>query len=191
MINFSRFSLVALNRLIIGITLEFGPIFIFLLSFHYLHIYKATFILMIATIISTVATYRIQKRLPYIALYVAFLTLVFGYMTIINHQPKFIQMRDTLYDITSALTLLIGLMVNVSFLKLAFHDVLPMTNQAWNKLTYIWIGFFIIVAVINEYVRRTMTLMQWFDFKSIMVFVTLFFGLLTLYFIYEKSEHHK
>lgn len=187
MSNISKFSLATLKKLFIGGVLEFGPILIFLISFHYLHIYKATFILMIVTIVSTVVTYKIQKRLPYLALYVAFLTLIFGYMTITHKAPKFIQMRDTLYDVTSALTLLIGLMINVSFLKLAFHSVLPMTNRAWNKMTYLWIAFFISIAITNEYIRRTMTLVQWFDFKSLMVVITVMFGLITLYFVYEKE----
>jgi intracellular septation protein A len=170
--------------------LEFGPILLFLISYHFFHIYKATFILMIMTIISTIATYRLQKRLPYVALYVALLTIIFGYMTIAHHQPKFIQIRDTMYDITLALTLLTGVIIDFSFLKLAFHSVLPMTISAWRKLTYSWIFFFIMGAVLNEYVRRVMNLHQWFEFKMTMIFVTIIFGCVTLYFFYEKMEHH-
>lgn len=188
MSNLNKFSTAMIGKIIAAAILEFGPIIIFLASFHYLHIYKATFILMIVTIISVFATYSTQKRLPYVALYVALLTLVFGYMTILHHQPKFIQIRDTLYDVTSAVTLLIGLMINTLFLKLSFQEILPMSLRAWNKLTYLWIGFFLVVASMNEYVRRTMTLAQWFEFKSWMVFVTIIFGCITLYLVYEKEE---
>ncbi len=175
-----------LKRLLIGSALEFGPIIIFLVSFHYLHIYKATLILMVVTIISTVVTYRVQKRLPYLALYVALLTIGFGYMTISLHQPRFIQMRDTLYDITFALTLLVGLAIDTSFLKFAFNSILPMTNRAWERITYAWAIFFIVNAFLNEYIRRSMPLRDWFDFKSTMVIVTLFFGITTLIMFYEK-----
>lgn len=177
-----------IKKVLIGSALEFGPILIFLLSFQYFHIYKATFILMIATIISTIATYRIQKRLPYLALYVALLTVAFGYMTITHRQPKFIQMRDTMYDVTCALTLLAGLMIRISFLKMAFNDVLPMTNRAWTRLTYAWTAFFIINATANEYVRRTFDLHQWFEFKSFVALLTIIFGIATLYFFYEKHQ---
>lgn len=184
----SLFSTATLKRLVIAALLEFGPIFIFLASFHRFRIYEATLILMIATIISTLVTYRVQKRLPYLALYVALLTTVFGYLTLTHRQPRFIQMRDTLYDITCALTLLIGLMTSVHFLKLAFNEVIPMTVRAWNKLTYAWIFFFIATAIANEYVRRTMSLQDWFQFKGLMVILTLIFGLVTLYFFYERAH---
>lgn len=177
-----------IRKLLIAGVLEFGPVFVFLLSFEYLHIYKATIILMITTIFSTVATYRIQKRLPYLALYVALLTSIFGYITLSHHQPRFIQMRDTLYDATCAVTLMVGLIFNISFLKFAFHSVIPMAMKSWNVLTYCWIVFFVSAAFLNEYVRTHFTLGQWFDFKSIMVMVTLTFGLLSLYFVYENED---
>ena len=178
-----------IRRVLVAGVLEFGPILIFLFSFHFFHIYKATLILMIATIISTIVTYRMQKRLPYLALYVALLTVGFGYITLMHHEPKFIQMRDTIYDVTCALTLLGGLMIRASFLKLAFNEVVPMTNRAWTKLTYAWTAFFIVNAVANEYVRRTMNLHTWFDFKSMVAVITIVFGLTTLYFFYEKQQN--
>ncbi len=179
------------KKLLIASLLEFGPILVFLISFQYLHIYKATLILMVVTIISTVVTYRIQKRLPYLALYVAFLTSIFGYMTLFHREPRFIQMRDTLYDITCALTLIVGLILNISFLKFAFHSVFPTTDKAWKRLTYAWIVFFLVVALANEYIRRNFSLHDWFDFKSTMFLVTIVFGVVTLVLFYEKNDKEK
>ena len=184
------FSPHTFKNIILAGVLEFGPVLLFLCSFQYFHIYKATFVLMIATIISTFATYIIQKRLPYIALYVAFLTIIFGYITITHQKPGFIQIRDTLYDASLALTLLIGLMINVPFLKHAFNKVLPMTTRAWNRLTYSWIAFFVVNGIANEFVRRTMDLHQWFQFKGIVIVITIVFGCVTLYFEYEKEEYN-
>jgi intracellular septation protein len=172
----------------LGAVLEFSPILVFLSSFKHFHIYPATMLFMAATIISTLLTYRLQKRLPYFALYVAMLTIGFGYLTIFHHQPKFIQMRDTLYDLTCAITLLIGLAFDTSLLRFAFQEVLPMSRQAWNKVTYAWVAFFILNAGINEYIRRTFDLHFWFTFKGFMVPATIIFGLLTLWLWYEKSE---
>jgi intracellular septation protein len=177
-----------LKRMALGAILEFSPILIFLSSYKHFHIYHATMLLMVATIVSTLLTYVFQKRLPYLALYVAILTIGFGYLTLAHHQPKFIQMRDTLYDLTCAITLLVGLTLDISFLKFAFNDVLPMTLRAWNKVTYAWIGFFIANAGLNEYIRRTQSLHEWFEFKGGMVLITIIFGLAVLWFWYEKSE---
>ena len=185
--NFS-FSKAMIKKVLLGTLLEFGPVFIFLISFEFFHVYKATIVLMVSTIISTFATFKMQKRLPYVALYVALLTSIFGYVTLTMHQPRFIQMRDTLYDVTCALTLIIGLMVNIPILSHAFNEVLPMTRKAWNNFTYAWIAFFLSAATANEYVRRSMSLSEWFDFKSIMVVVTVVFGIAVIYFFYEKEN---
>jgi intracellular septation protein A len=177
-----------LKRFIVGIVLEFSPIAIFLSTFPHFHIFKATIFLMAATIVSTLLTYRLQKRLPYLALYVALLTIVFGYLTLMHREPKFIQMRDTLYDLTCVVTLLAGVILNVSFLKLAFHDVIPMTMRAWNRLTYSWVAYLTLSALLNEYVRRTQGLHDWFEFKGYMVLATIVFGLTTIYFLYERGR---
>lgn len=184
----SEFTAATLKRVLVGGFLEFGPILIFLSAFGHFHVYKATMILMITTIVSTILTYRLQKRLPYLALYVAFITIAFGYLTLMHREPKFIQMRDTLYDVTCALTLLLGLMINVQFLKIAFQEALPMAVRAWNRLTYAWIGYFLMSALLNEFVRRTYSLKDWFEWKGFMVGVTVIFGLVTLYFFYEKPH---
>jgi intracellular septation protein len=181
------FSTERLYKIFIAGLLEFGPVLLFLCSFEYLHVYKATVILMVATIISTVVTFRVQKRLPYLALYVALLTSIFGFITITLHQPKFIQIRDTLYDVTCGMTLLGGLLVRKSFLKLAFHSVLPMSDRAWNMLTHYWMYFFFLAAIINEYVRINFSLFVWFEYKSVMIIVTMVFGLLALVHCYEKE----
>lgn len=184
----SLFSKSNLKRLLLGTILEFGPIFVFLLAFPHFRIYMATTFLMLATIVSTFATYILQKRLPYLALYVTLITIVFGYMTLLHHEPKFIQMRDTLYDLTCAATLIIGSMVNISFLKIAFDKVIPMTDQAWHKLTYAWTVFFLLSAVANEYVRRTESLHTWFDYKGYVVIATVIFGVTALYLTYESPD---
>lgn len=176
------------KKIALAFILEFGPVIVFLMSYEVFHIYKATIFLMIATIISTIATYITQKRLPYLALYVALLTGVFGYITLALHEPKFIQIRDTLYDVTLALTLIIGLMIRTHLLKIAFHKVVPMTVRAWDNLTHAWIFYFITIAIANEYVRRTMSLANWIDFKSIVIAVTIIYGCTTLYFLYEKEN---
>lgn len=177
-----------LRHIVFSTFLEFGPVLLFLASFERVSIYSSTVILMVATIISTIVTYRLQKRIPYLALYVALITVIFGYMTIHFHEVKFIQMRDTLYDITCALTLMLGFVFNIRFLKLAFHAVIPMTNRAWDTLTRLWIFYFIVNAVSNELVRRFLPLEEWFIFKSAFVVIACIFGLSALYYSYEGVE---
>lgn len=182
------FSKKMFTHIISSSLLEFGPVLLFLVSFKYVRIYESTMILMVATIISTIVTYRAQKRIPYLALYVAFLTIIFGFLTLHFRMVKFIQMRDSLYDATCALTLLIGLRFNVRFLELAFDKVIPMTVRAWEKLTYFWIIYFLTIASSNEIIRRFFSIEDWFVFKSVILVMTSLFGFFTLYVCYE-SKH--
>ena len=145
-------------------------------------------VLMVATIISTIVTYRVQKRIPYLALYVAFITIIFGFLTLHFRMVKFIQMRDSLYDITCALTLLLGLRFNVRFLELAFDKVIPMTERAWNRITYFWIIYFLVIAGSNEVIRRTFTVENWVTFKGVVLIATSLFGFFTLYLCYEQKH---
>lgn len=184
----SLFSKKTLKHLAVSILLEFGPVLLFLFSFEYMSIYESTVLLMIATIVSTVTTYTVQKRIPYLALYVATITTIFGFLTLHFHAIKFIQMRDTLYDLTCAITLTLGLTFNVRFLALAFNDVLPMTNKAWDKLTNLWVTYFILIAMSNEIIRRFFSLDDWLTFKGCVVLLTGIFGCTALYLSYEESK---
>ena len=182
------FSRKTFSHVVLSSLLEFGPVLVFIGSFKFLRIYEATMLLMVATIISTIVTYRIQKRIPYLALYVAFVTILFGFMTLHFHEVKFIQMRDSLYDITCALILLFGLCFNIRFLELAFDKVIPMADRAWDRLTYFWITYFLLIATSNEVVRRFFSVEDWFIFKGLAIVLTSLFGFFALYMCYEEKE---
>lgn len=184
----SIFSPKMLRHVFFSGLLEFGPVLLFLASIEYVTVYESTVILMIATIVSTFVTYRLQKRIPYLALYVAVITTIFGYMTLHFKDITFLQIRDTLYDLTCALTLVTGMVFGVSFLKIAFHQILPMTTRAWHKLTYVWITYFIIVALSNEIVRNFFSFSDWIIFKGVVVIFTCVYGFLSLVFVYEPLQ---
>ena len=187
----SFFSPRVLRQIIFSAFLEFAPVLLFLASTEYLTIYESTALLMVSTIISTFATYRLQKRVPFLALYIALITTVFGYLTINSHELKFIQMRDTLYDMTCALTLVIGMIFRKQFLKFAFEEVFPLTNRAWDRLTHLWISYFLITALANEIVRTFFDFDDWLFFKGVVIAFTCIFGLLALFVSFElKDEPH-
>lgn len=186
--TFSIFSAKTLKHIFFSGMLEFGPVLLFLVSTEYVSIYESAILLMVATIISTIATFRLQKRIPYLALYVACITLVFGYMTLHFKNPKFLQIRDTLYDLTSALTLVLGLVFRTPLLKIAFNEVVPMSNRAWQRMTHVWIAYFLIVAFANEIVRNFFSFSDWIFFKGVVVVFTVLYCFASLYSIYEQES---
>ncbi len=187
----SFFSARVFRHIIFSAFLEFAPVLLFLASTEYVTIYESTALLMVSTIISTFITYRVQSRVPFLALYIALITTVFGYLTINSHELKFIQMRDTLYDITCALTLVVGMIFRKQFLKFAFQDVFPLTNRAWDRLTHLWVGYFLVSAFANEVVRNFFDFYDWLFFKGIVIAITSLFGLFALFVSFElKDDKH-
>ncbi len=174
-----------------NVLLEFGPIGIFVFFFYTKGPYFATLILMVTTLASIFLTYTIEKRIPLIALYVTFLTLIFGYMTLHKHNIRFLQIRDTIYDITLAITILLGFFWNKNVLKIALGSVIPLSDRVWNYLAFSWAGFFIVVACINEYVRRMYPIHTWLDYKIVMMFVTSIFGITILYYFNSRDLKSK
>ena len=182
------FTYSVLSKIFWGLFLDFGPVLVFLFTANYYSFYKATFILMIATLISTLITYFKHKRIPFFAVYITLLTLVFGFITISHHNPHFIQMRDTIYDLTLAFTLVVGLIFNKLLLKVALGSFIKIHDRTWLKLTYTWLVFFILNSIANEYVRRFFSKEVWVHFKIDMMAGTIIFAIVTFVLFYEIEE---
>jgi intracellular septation protein len=97
-------------------------------------------------------------------------------------------MRDTLYDMTCALTLVVGMIFQKPFLKYAFEEVFPLTNKAWNRLTHLWIGYFLTTAIGNEIIRNFFSFDDWLVFKGVVIVVTALFGFFALYISFELKD---
>ncbi len=180
------------QHVFISLFIDFLPILTFIYFAQDGKVYKATSMLMLMTIVTTVITYVREKRLPYITLYVSFITIFFGMATIHHGNVEFIQMRDTLYDASLFLAFSLGLLLRVSVLKMSLHKVFSLTDKGWTIMTYGWCVFFLITGCVNEYTRRFRTFDDWLLFKEILVPVTIF----TALFLYglaiydEKRKEH-
>lgn len=164
----------------LNILIEFGPIILFAICFHLIGPFNATAILMLTTVISTVVIYRLEKRIPYITLYITFLTILFGYITLYKHNVNFLQIRDSVYDFTLAGTLLVGLLFNSLLLKIALKSYLELKDAAWRHFTHLWIMFFFINGLTNEFVRQTFSISDWLVYKVVMIVITILFTFIAL-----------
>lgn len=171
-----------------SLIIDFFPVFLFVLIARHGQVYTATIALMLATILATMVVYTKERRLPYITLYICFITILFGTLTVVRHHIGLIQIRDTLYDLSFALLLGLGLIFKVSFLKLSFENILTLSDKGWRKLTYFWIGFFISTTLCNEYMRRFENFRHWISYKEILIPVTIVFGIVTFMYVYLRDK---
>ena len=123
-------KLISYTRLIAKIFFEFIPIIAFLVSFEIWHnFYKSTALLVVLTIIFTVYVVLKDKRIPYLALFIRLETTLFGWLTIRFHNPNFLQIRDTLYDLAVAGIIMISAYFKKPAIKKMFSHIFTLDNQ--------------------------------------------------------------
>jgi intracellular septation protein len=160
---------------------EFGPIAIFVALFEYSDFFTATKGMLIATCLSLVYSYYKQKRIPLFPVLVTVFTLFFGIITIAFHNPKILMLRDSVYDLSFACAIFIGLFRKKNVLKFLFSDLYEMSDEKWKVLSYMWGMYFCMGGIFNEIIRHNGTVDFWVTYKIFMVFITIFVGAISIY----------
>lgn len=84
------------------------------------------------------------------------LVLVFGGLTLYFHDGTFIKMKPTFVYSMFAAILAYGLATKKPLLQMLLDTAYPGVNaEGWRKLTRNWAIFFVLMALLNEYVWRT------------------------------------
>ena len=139
----------------VNILSEFGPLItMFIVNAAY-GITAGTYALLITTVVAIVVMRIVLKRLPAFPLIASSVTVAFGALTIITHDPMWVQIKVTIFNALFAIFLIGGLVIKHNFFKFVFHETFHYTDEGWNKFTWSFALFFIFTAVANEYVRQT------------------------------------
>lgn len=147
------------------LAIEAGPLAVFFVANWKLGIITATGAFMVAITLSLLFSWRLERRLPPMALFTAFFVLVFGGLTLWLQDELFIQLKPTIVNTLFAAILGAGLLVRKPLLKFALDAALHLTDAGWRALTVRWIVFLLFLATLNEYVRRTFSPDAWVNFK--------------------------
>ena len=157
-----------MNKSLIKFITDFGPLIIFF-SFYYKsgkNLQIAIPPLVIATIISIIIVWILEKKIPFVPLLGGVLITFFGGLTIYFENPVFIYMKPTIINIIFAITLLFGkYFTSEPILKKILGKTMPLNNEGWNKLNSRWIFFFVFLAILNEFIWRTQSEEFWVNFK--------------------------
>ena len=157
-----------MNKSLIKFITDFGPLIIFF-GFYYKsgkNLQIAIPPLVIATIISIIIVWILEKKIPFVPLLGGVLITFFGGLTIYFENPIFIYMKPTIINIIFAIALFFGkYFTSEPILKKILGKTMPLNNEGWNKLNLRWIFFFIFLAILNEFVWRTQSEEFWVNFK--------------------------
>ena len=139
----------------VNIASEFGPLVtMFIVNAAY-GITAGTWALLLTTVIAIVAMRIVLKRLPAFPLIASSVTLAFGALTIITHDPMWVQIKVTIFNAMFAIFLFVGLWLNRNFFKYVFEKTFHYTKEGWDRFTWSFAWFFVFTAVANELVRLT------------------------------------
>ena len=162
---------------------DFGPLLIFfIIYFNNENDLKAAIPpFIIATLISLIIIYFLEKKISMVPLTGGILIGLFGGLTLYFDNKIFFYMKPTIINLLFAAVLFFGkFFTDKPLLKMFFQNAFNLENEGWKKLNQRWILFFIFVAILNEIVWRTQSEGFWVNFKV--------WGLLPISFIFAASQ---
>ena len=172
-----------MNKPFVKFVTDFGPLVVFFFFYYNsdknLKIAIPPFVL--ATIISLLVVWIIEKKIPMVPLISGILITLFGGLTIYFDNAVFLYIKPTIINILFGLALLLGkFFTDEPILKKIMGKSLSLAPEGWDLLNKRWIYFFFGVAILNECVWRTQSEEFWVNFKV--------WGLLPITFIFTAFQ---
>ncbi len=165
---------------ILKLLIEVGPLVAFFAAYGRAGIYWATGVLMAATLVALIASWRLLGKISPVPVVTAVLVVVFGGLTFLLDDPRFIKMKPTMINLLFAGALIVGVAMGKSPLKLMLGEAFSLTAEGWRQLSYRWAAFFLVLAVANEFIWRNFSESAWVNFKV--------FGILPLTFVFAVAQ---
>jgi intracellular septation protein len=154
---------------------------VFLIGFLITHdLVKATWGLVVGSALGLAIGWIAERRIAPLPLVAGAAAVVFGTLTLVFHDVRFVKMKPTFLNIAFATFLLGGSLLRRNPLKLLIGDKIELPDEAWRKLTLHYGLYFVFAAILNEFVWRTQPDRIWVLFR--------FPGLIILAFVFSLTQ---
>jgi intracellular septation protein len=173
---------------LLKLALDLGPLLVFFIGNSQFGIFPATGMFMVAVLVSLAVTYAIARRISPMPIVTGVVVLVFGGLTLWLNDELFIKLKPTIVNSIFAAVLFASVMTNRLYIKILFDNAFHLPDPAWKTLTYRWIGLFVFLALLNEFIWRNFSTDFWVASKLwITVPITMLFGAAQLPFIMKHQ----
>nr|WP_313039555.1 septation protein IspZ [Brevundimonas diminuta] len=133
---------------------DFGALVAFMAAYFITRdMIKATWVLVIASIIALAVGFVLERRLAPMPLITGGFALVFGILTIVTDDDLFVKLKLTVQNGLLAAVLLCSLPLKKYPFKALLGSAIKVTDEAWRKLTFRYGLYFLAVALANEVFR--------------------------------------
>ncbi|WP_334161606.1 inner membrane-spanning protein YciB [Phenylobacterium sp.] len=172
---------------------DYSALAIFLVAFFLTgrDLTKATWALVAGSALALVVGIAVERRVAPFPAIAGGAALVFGGLTLVFDDPRFLKIKPTVMNGIFGLALLSGIALRKNPLKLILGDSLRMPDEIWRRLTIRYALMFLALAGLNEAVWRTQSDSVWvlFRFPGLSILMVLFtFSQLPLLMRYMKAE---
>jgi intracellular septation protein len=168
---------------------DFFPVIAFFVAYKLTDIYVATGVLIAAVVLQTAWQWFKHRKVSAMALISGGLVLVFGGLTLWIHDEAFIKWKVTVVNWLFAGGFLLSHFIGGQpVIQRMLGGSFTLDRAHWLKLSWMWIGFFIVVGAVNLYIARTYDTDVWAAFKLYGVLgLTLVFALLQGLWLASKT----
>ncbi len=133
---------------------DFGALIAFMAAYFITRdMIKATWVLVIASMIALTVGFVLERRLAPMPLITGGFALVFGALTILTDDDLFVKLKLTVQNGLLAAVLLGSIPLKKSPFKALLGSAIKVTDQAWRTLTLRYGLYFLAVAIANEVFR--------------------------------------
>lgn len=148
------------------ILIDFFPILLFFGAYKFYGIYAGTAVLMAATVVQMGIIYAIDRRLQAMHKATLVLILLFGALTLVLQDDRFIKWKPTVLYGAMAFALAVALWaLRKNFLKMLLGSQLELPDRVWHRLNVAWIAYCAFMSAVNAYVVLNFSTEAWVDFK--------------------------
>jgi intracellular septation protein len=148
------------------LAIDLLPLVVFFAVNFWRGIFAATVAFMVAITIAMLVSQIRYRHISPMLWFSGAMVLLLGGVTLWLHDETFIKMKPTLLYATIAAVLLFGLLTRRNLLKAVLGSAYPgLSDRGWTLLTRNWVGFFLIMAIVNEAVWRSSSTNFWVGFK--------------------------
>ena len=167
------------------------PVVFFFIAYKMAGIYVATGVLIVGVLLQTAISWFRHKKVSPMLLTSAVLVLVFGGLTLLIHDATFIKWKPTIVNLLFA-----GAFLASQFMKgptvvqrLMGEQMKLKPESLWTRLNLMWVGYFLVCAVLNLYVAYNFSEDTWVNFKLFgLMALTLLFALAQGVWISRRAE---
>ena len=146
--------------------LDFLPILLFFGAFKLYGIYVATAVLMLATAVQMGIAYFTDGKLQPMQKATLALILVFGTLTLVLQDDRFIKWKPTVLYAAMGIALAVAYWVmKKNFLKMLLGSQLVLPERIWSHLNMAWIVYCLFMSAINGWVAAFYSTDAWVNFK--------------------------